>query len=145
MDPSLQISPFCFVKWSPVAHIICKTIETLSLKVNNDSFLPFKKTGLVMEKYQNLLYSCIYYSLPADVLWGRLSRIHFSTSVGEKWIRNKWTPKDICGETISTIKLKIDHSRRAENKLLFKSPPTLSTVKSWKVFTTCYGWPFSTR
>lgn len=66
----------------------------------------------------------------------RLSCIHFSPtdiwSMGEKWIRDKWTPKDICVEAISTIQLKIDHSSRVENKLLFKPPHTLSTVK-WLV------------
>lgn len=49
--------------------------------------------------------------------------------MGEKLIRDKRTPKDICGEAISTIKFKIDHSSRVENRLLFKPPPTLSTVK----------------
>ena len=33
----------------------------------------------------------------------RLSRIHFS-SVGEKWMRDKRTPKDVCGEATWTPK-----------------------------------------
>ena len=36
-------------------------------------------------------------SLPADVLWGSFSRIHFSPT-GEKWMRDKRTPKDVRGE-----------------------------------------------
>ena len=135
MDPSLQISPFCFVKWSPVYHVICKTIETLFLKVNNNSFLPVKKTGLVLNgRISNTAVSTI---ASLQTSFGvRLSRIHFSPtdiwSMGEKWIRHKWTPKDICGEAISTIELKIDYSSGVENKLLFKPPHTLSTVK-WLV------------
>lgn len=86
----LQISPFCFVKWSPVCHIICKTIETLFLNVNNNSFLPFKK------------WSC---------------------------------NERILNTVISTIKLKIDHSSRLENKLLFKPPPPLAVklTEKWLV------------
>lgn len=38
----------------------------------------------------------------------------------------------IYGEAISTIELKIDYSSGVENKLLFKPPYTLSTVK-WLV------------
>ena len=33
-------------------------------------------------------------SLPADVLWGSF----VTHSVGEKWMRDKRTPKDVCGE-----------------------------------------------
>ena len=36
-------------------------------------------------------------SLPADVLWGSFVT-HSFLSVGEKWMRDKRTPKDVCGE-----------------------------------------------
>ena len=44
------------------------------------------------------------YSVPADVLWGSFVtwRIHspHPPYVGEKWIRDKRTPKEVCGEAI---------------------------------------------
>ena len=36
-------------------------------------------------------------SLPADVLWDSFVTQSF-LPVGEKWMRDKWTPKDVCGE-----------------------------------------------
>ena len=43
--------------------------------------------------------------LPADVLYGSFVTHSFlpqGPSVGEKWMRNERTPKDVCGEAIST-------------------------------------------
>ena len=40
---------------------------------------------------------CITISLPADVLWGSFV-MHAFISLGEKWMRDKRTPKDVCGE-----------------------------------------------
>ena len=40
----------------------------------------------------------------------RLSRIHFSPTVGEKWMGDKLTPKDICGEArLPTVKKQCKH------------------------------------
>ena len=36
-------------------------------------------------------------SLPADVLWGLFVTHSF---LGEKWMRDKQTPKDVCGEAM---------------------------------------------
>ena len=45
-------------------------------------------------------------SLPADVLWGSIvthSFLPHRQSVGEKWMRDKRTPKDVCGEANQKI------------------------------------------
>ena len=41
-------------------------------------------------------------SLPADVLWGSFVTPSFLPHVGEKWTRDKRTPKDVCGKATAT-------------------------------------------
>ena len=40
-------------------------------------------------------------SLPADVLWG--SFVTHSFLVMEKWMRDKGTPKDVCGKATTEV------------------------------------------
>ena len=48
-------------------------------------------------------YNC--HSLPADVLWGSFVTHSFLPHVGEKWMRDKRTPKDVCGEATTAMVL----------------------------------------
>ena len=41
-------------------------------------------------------------NLPADVLWGSFVT-HSFLPVGEKWMRDKRTPKDVCGEATAFV------------------------------------------
>ena len=54
--------------------------------------------AVVLKKQIKVQY--LYLSLPADVLWGSFVTHSF---VGEKWMRDKRTPKDVCGEATCTL------------------------------------------
>ena len=63
-------------------------LETLAFQ----SLLVGKFRELTLKKWE-VPAGRISRSLPADVLWDS-----FVTSLGEKWMRGKRTPKDVCGE-----------------------------------------------
>ena len=63
------------------------------------------------------LNASMFLASPQTSFGVRLSRIHFS--VGEKWMRDKRTPKDVCGEaTMFLVFIDFAHFRRHHFLLL---------------------------
>ena len=78
-------------------NLLCNRVKCERTNVSRPSGLSLKaELILKRELVGKPFVACVAVASPQTSFGVCLSRIHFS--VGEKWMRDKQTPKDVCGE-----------------------------------------------